>query len=44
MVLLGDHFLKCTPLLKKLHQRFFELELKHGTLTENPQRLLLFHW
>ena len=34
-VLLSSYFLKCTPLLKKLHQRFFELELKHGMLTED---------
>ena len=41
----SGYFLKCTPFLKELRQRFFELELEHSTLTENPhRRLLLFHW
>ena len=33
MVLLIGYFPKSTSLLKELHQRFFELELKHGALT-----------
>ena len=44
-VLLSGYFLKCTPLLKELRKRFFELEHEHCTLTENPlRRLMLFHW
>ena len=45
MVLRSGYFLKCTPLLTELRRRFFELELEHCTLTENPlRRLILFHW
>ena len=45
MVLPWGYFLKCSLLLKELHQRFFELELEHCTLTESPlRRLILFHW
>ena len=36
MILLSGYLPKCTPLLKELRQRFFELELEHCTLTENP--------
>ena len=44
-VLLSGYFLNCTQLLKELRQRFFELDLKHCTLTENPlRRLIHFHW
>ena len=44
-VLLSGYFLKCTPFLKELRQRFFELELEHCTLIENPlTRLRRFHW
>ena len=35
MILLSDYFLKCTPLLKELHQKLFELELKHCTLQDH---------
>ena len=40
-------FPQITSLLRELHQRFFELELEHCTLTltENPLKtLILFHW
>ena len=39
-VLLSGYFLKRTPLLKKLRQSSFQLELKHGTLTENTHSRL----
>ena len=44
MVLLGSYFPKSTLLLKKLCQRFFELELEHCTPTENRLRNPLFYW
>ena len=44
MVLLSGYCLICTPLVKELRQRFFELEDEHCTLTENPlRRLMLFY-
>ena len=44
-VLLNGYFLKRTPLLKELHQKMFELELEHCTLTENTlRRLIVCHW
>ena len=43
-VLPSGYFLKCTPLLKELRQVFFQSELEHCTLTENPlRRLIPFH-
>ena len=44
-VLLSGYFSYCSPLLKELRKRFFELEVKHCTLTENSvRRFILFHW
>ena len=44
-VLLSGYFLKCAGLLKELFPRFFELEVEHCSLTQNPlRRLVLFHW
>ena len=40
MVLFSGYFLSCTLLLRELRQRFFELDLKHCTLTKNPLRRL----
>ena len=43
-ILASVYFVKCTPLWKELRQRFFELDLEHCTLTENPlRRLILFN-
>ena len=40
-----EELVRYTPLLKELRQIFFELELGHCTLKENPlRRLILFHW
>ena len=45
MIWLSGYILSCTPLLKELRQRVFELVLEHCTLTENPlRRLMLFNW
>ena len=44
-VLLSTYFRKCAPLLKKLRQRLFELDLEHCRLTENSlRRLTPFCW
>ena len=43
MILLSGYFFKCTPLLKELRQRVFELQVEQCALTENPLRIRR-HW